>query len=150
MISELDTQGQIHFITERLKQKQISAIHAYFAHTPTDVAMKVAKNLNIPYGFSTHAKDARKVSSSDLAQRAKKASCIVACNPDVASELKSFGAAVTLMPHGVDLNRFSPSALPAKPLRLLAVGRLVAKKGFDDLIQRCSPASLFISSSHCW
>jgi glycosyltransferase involved in cell wall biosynthesis len=41
---------------------------------------------------------------------------------------------VHLIPHGVDLERVPPSPPPAgEMLRLLAVGRLVEKKGFADL-----------------
>jgi glycosyltransferase involved in cell wall biosynthesis len=135
VLSDLDTQTQIEVITQQLKPKNVAAIHAYFAHTPTDVAMQVAQRLNVPYGFSTHAKDARKVSSAELEQRARNARCVVACNADVAGELQRLGASVTLMPHGVDLQRFVVKPFPEMPLNLLAVGRLVEKKGFDILIQ---------------
>jgi glycosyltransferase involved in cell wall biosynthesis len=135
VLPETDTETQAETITKRLAGKNVGAIHAYFAHTPTDVAMKVAARLNVPYGFSTHAKDARKVSPAKLEQRAKGASCVVACNADVASDLKQLGASVTLMPHGVDLQRFTPQAFPDLPLNLLAVGRLVTKKGFDVLLR---------------
>ena len=41
-----------------------------------------------------------------------------------------------VVPHGVDLLRFRPRPVPApEPLRILAVGRLVAKKGFDVLLE---------------
>ena len=43
---------------------------------------------------------------------------------------------VHLVPHGVDLERFAPQPFPeTRPLQLLAVGRLVEKKGFHVLIQ---------------
>jgi glycosyltransferase involved in cell wall biosynthesis len=75
------------------------------------------------------------VGAGGLAERARDAACVIACNPDVAGELRRAGAAVDLIPHGVDLERFPPSPEPAAPpLRLLAVGRLVEKKGFAVLI----------------
>jgi glycosyltransferase involved in cell wall biosynthesis len=42
------------------------------------------------------------------------------------------------VPHGVDLDRFAPAATVAAPaphVRLLAVGRLVEKKGFSTLLE---------------
>lgn len=128
-------QEQAMFILQRMQGKKISGVHGYFAHTPAEVAAHVAASLKRPYGFSTHAKDARKVSPEILARRAGGAACVIACNPDVADELRKVGANVHLIPHGVDTNYFRPAPLPvAPPLRVLAVGRLVEKKGFHVLI----------------
>lgn len=119
-----------------LAGRKVNAIHGHFAHAPAQVACEAAQRLGVPYGFSVHARDARKVSSQELAERAGRAACVIACNPDVAQEVRSSGARVHLMPHGVDVKRFWPRPLPpAEPFRLLAVGRLVEKKGFHILMQ---------------
>jgi glycosyltransferase involved in cell wall biosynthesis len=127
---------QAEEVVARLDGAPVTAVHGYFAHVPTEVAAKAARRLGVPYGFSVHAVDARKVSRSGLAERARDAACVIACNPDVAGDLKRAGAPVQLIPHGVDLARFQPAPPPpAEVLTILAVGRLVPKKGFPYLIR---------------
>ena len=126
---------QAAFIVESLKGERVGGIHGYFAHTPAEVARHAAASLKVPYGFSTHARDARKVAPDELAKRAHAAACVVACNGDVARDILRSGAPVHLLPHGVDLERFRPQPQPVTgPMRLLAVGRLVEKKGFHILL----------------
>jgi glycosyltransferase involved in cell wall biosynthesis len=130
---------QAREVVRRLDGADVSAVHGYFAHLPTDVAARAARSLGVPYGFSVHALDARRVGATELADRARDASCVIACNADVAADLRRAGAPVHLIPHGVDLERFRPSApTTAVVPRLLAVGRLVEKKGFSVLIEAAS------------
>jgi glycosyltransferase involved in cell wall biosynthesis len=92
--------------------------------------------LGVPFSFSAHARDIRKVPRGELTRRARAATCVVACNTDVADDLGATGARVELIPHGVDLRRFTPTPPPCgEPLELLAVGRLVEKKGLGALLE---------------
>lgn len=135
ILSEGTPAEQAGQVAQSLDRRSVGGVHGYFAHAPAEVAALVAKQIAVPYGFSTHARDARKVAPVELAERAHKAACVIACNSDVAKEISRSGASVRLMPHGVDLRRFRPRPLPPEPpLRMLAVGRLVEKKGFDVLI----------------
>jgi glycosyltransferase involved in cell wall biosynthesis len=130
---------QAALVANVLKDLNVKAVHGYFAHQPAEVAWRAAERLRVPSGFSVHAKDARKISSSELGIRAKRAACVVACNSDVAATIQETGARVHLMPHGVDLDLFKASPPPANGVfRILAVGRLVEKKGFDVLIEAVS------------
>lgn len=122
-------------LVDVLADVQAVGVHGYFAHQPADVACRAAARLGVPFGFSAHAKDPRKVAPEELVRRSRAAACIIACNADVAGQLRDIGATPVLVPHGVDLAAFSPAApRSGKRLELLAVGRLVAKKGFDVLI----------------
>ena len=126
---------QARAVRERLARRKVNGIHGYFAHEPAEVAEHAAQMLNLPFGFSVHARDFRKVAPTIMAQRANAAACVVACNTDVARDIRALGSEVHLLPHGVDLQRFRPRESSSNGvLRLLAVGRLVEKKGFHFLI----------------
>jgi glycosyltransferase involved in cell wall biosynthesis len=135
VLMEADGPRQAEEVIGALRGNTICGIHGYFAHAPAELAERVAMKLGIPFGFSIHAKDARKLAPEVLSARARKAACVIACNQDVADELRDSGANVHLAPHGVDLDRFVRQPLPEMGvLKLLAVGRLVEKKGFHVLI----------------
>jgi glycosyltransferase involved in cell wall biosynthesis len=126
---------QASAVRKMLARTKINGIHGYFAHQPAEVAAAAAQMLSVPFGFSTHARDFRKVTPEVLAQRANAAACVIACNTDVARDLRALGPEVHLLPHGVDVQRFRPRVSRSNDmLRLLAVGRLVEKKGFHFLI----------------
>jgi len=134
-LPDVSIEEQARTVRMKLACKQVNGIHAYFAHRPAEVAQQAARMLGVPFGFSTHARDCRKVERAVLGQRARDAACVVACNTDVAREIRDLGSAVQLLPHGVDLQRFTPRPASSNGvLRLLAVGRLVEKKGFHFLI----------------
>ena len=143
VLPSVSPREQAAVVAAALARSGVSALHAFFAHTPAEVAREAAVYLGVPYGFSVHARDARKITPRELRARAAEAACVVACNPDAAAEVGAAGGAAQLLPHGVDLRRFLPTPEPsAPPLALLAVGRLVPKKGFDVLIDAASRLSM--------
>jgi glycosyltransferase involved in cell wall biosynthesis len=126
---------------QALKGVAVSGVHGYFAHQPAAVAADAAQRLGLPYSFSVHALDVRKVNPAELGRRARAAAAVICCNGDVAADVAATGQRPTLVPHGVDLHRFPPAsaATPAPAagsdvVTLLSVGRLVEKKGFTFLL----------------
>lgn len=132
--------AQADAIVRRLKGLPPLAFHGYFAHQPAEVAACAAARLGVPFGFSVHAKDARVVPAARLKARAERARCVVACNTDAQAEIVRLGVTPRLVPHGVNLSRFVPTPLPAS-LEMLAVGRLVQKKGFHVLLRALAGTS---------
>ncbi|HRJ69728.1 MAG TPA: glycosyltransferase, partial [Beijerinckiaceae bacterium] len=132
-------------------------VHVHYLHTPASVARYAALLTGMSFSFSAHAKDIW--TTQDWEKREKIADSVfgVTCTRGGVDELQrlclpSDPGRVALVYHGLDLSRFpTPPDRPARrgdvpsdPLRLVAVGRAVAKKGFDDLLQALAllPADL--------
>lgn len=135
VLGEGTATSQAEELATRLAGSGLSAVHGYFAHLPTEVAAGAARLLGVPYGFSVHALDARKVAPEELAVRAAEASWVRACNADVAATVAAAGVRPRLIPHGVDLDAFRETPRPPSArVEVLAVGRFVEKKGFAVLL----------------
>jgi len=128
-------------------------LHAHFLHTPASVTRYAALLRGLAWSVSAHAKDIW--TTPEWEKREKLAACAwattcTACNATHLRELAP-ARAVDLVYHGIDTGRFPPPRSansvadgrdPRAPVTLLAVGRAVDKKGFDDLLRalaRLSP-----------
>ena len=124
----------------------IESIHAHFLHTPASVARYASAMRGVGWSFSAHAKDVWTTPEWEKREKLADARFGVTCtraNLEHLAALAPSPGAVELVYHGLDLRRF-PSRVaqrpprdgsdPADPVRILSVGRLVDKKGFDDLL----------------
>ena len=152
--------GQALVLAAELPE-DVGRLHAQFIHTPASVARYTALLRDLPWSVSAHAKDIWTTPAWEL--REKLASCrwAVACTEVGAGALAALAppGRVTLVHHGIDAARFPPFARerarrrgddPAGPIRLLSVGRAVAKKGYDDLLAALAllPAELHWRLQH--
>ena len=122
------------------------AIYAHYLHTPSSVARYAAVMRGLPWAFSAHAKDIWTSPDWELRDKLSEgpsgAAFGTTCTAFGAGHLRDLAEdpdRVALIYHGLDLARFPdpPERGPREadaPLRLLSVGRLVEKKGFDRLI----------------
>jgi glycosyltransferase involved in cell wall biosynthesis len=132
-----------HLVQTRLSDPGIRHIHAHFSHTPASVAYFASQLTGLPFSFTAHAKDIYTSEPEQLARKIRKARFVVTCtryNAGFLSELGGNGSCSTpihTIYHGIDVDYFSFSNPPAPvpPFQILSVGRVVPKKGYDDLLR---------------
>ncbi len=115
-------------------------IHAHFASEPARVAHRLHLATGVPFGVTGHATDLFPV-APDVGERLKEASWVVTvCEYNRAALVEALpwidATRLHVVPCGVDAERFrrAPGS-PRQAGRVVAVGRLVAKKGFADLVE---------------
>ncbi|HKN96101.1 MAG TPA: glycosyltransferase family 4 protein [Pseudonocardiaceae bacterium] len=136
-------------LADRLfRAPHIRHLHAHFAHDATTITWLASMITGLPFSFTAHAKDiyAGRLNPRGLLRRKlHAASFVVTCTDANRQHLEgmSGGTPVHRVYHGLndDFRRFAQfgsTHAPARPeLRLLAVGRLVRKKGFDIFVEAC-------------
>ena len=131
------------------RDPELAFLYAHFLHTPASVTRYAATMLKLPFAVSAHAKDIWTTPVWEKREKIDDASWLTTCTANGAKHLRDIagdligGAKIHLNYHGLDLNRFAPprsdqatsiGADPQRPLAIASVGRLVEKKGYDDLL----------------
>ncbi|MCC9622679.1 glycosyltransferase family 4 protein [Thalassospira sp. MA62] len=125
----------------------VTRIYAHFLHTPASVARYCAIIRGLPWCCSAHAKDIYTSEDWDMREKLHDMDWLVTCTKANVTYLQTLSDdpnKVNLLYHGLDFSRF-PDDLPNRsardgsdpkdPATILSVGRLVGKKGYDDLLR---------------
>jgi len=135
---------QALLIAQDLANSKASHIHVHFANVAASVARIVAAITGLPYTLTTHAKDIYhdSVNEADLEKKINGSRQTIAISHFNLDNLHSrFPHAKEKIKHiynGLDLNQFEYNKPDGHSTIILAVGRLIEKKGFADLIQACA------------
>ncbi|MCX7806397.1 MAG: glycosyltransferase [Planctomycetota bacterium] len=130
-------------LEEGLLAHRIERVHAHFASLPSTLAWVACAATGLPFSFSAHARDLF-VEGFLLEAKVEAAGCVFVCHSRAEAWLKDrlppeLRSRVVLMRHGLDMDEFPPPprrhrTAGSGSFRVLAVGRLVEKKGFRYLI----------------
>ncbi len=145
------------WVAAKAEEFGLSHLHAHFASLPSTVAYFSNLITQIPFSFTAHAKDIYVYDMEEHLLREKLfAARFVVTVTDYnraylvenAPGLKS--DAIKVIYNGVDIERLNPDGRQdRKPNHILAVGRLVPKKGFGNLLDACRLLKDRGISFHC-
>jgi colanic acid/amylovoran biosynthesis glycosyltransferase len=139
-----DEERAARAVADAVAEQGVTHLHAHFATWASRVTARAGALAGVPYSFTAHATDIYRadVDRALLARLVAGAAFAVTVTDDNAGVLRGLvtehgreGRVVRLY-NGLDLERLTPGPPAAQRSgEVLAVGRLVAKKGFDDLVR---------------
>jgi glycosyltransferase involved in cell wall biosynthesis len=127
------------WVASRARASRAQLLHAHFAYEPACVAVSASTLSGLPYTVTVHALDMY-VRTRGLETRLQRADRVVTvCDYNVEQlRVRCPGLAtdhIRVVYCGVDPHAFGCSPVDAIATRVLSVGRLVPKKGFDVLLR---------------
>lgn len=141
-VDPVDPDDLVQAVTLALhvKERRIGHLHAHFGTVATTVARMAASFSGIGYSFTTHAKDLyfRYPEPINLGVKLRDADAVVTISEFNRRHLaRTFGASASRIYNGLEIGGL-PYSGPAPGAReIVAVGRLIEKKGFHVLVEAC-------------
>ena len=134
------------YFAEFFARSGVDHVHVHFANRAAHTALFLKEISGIPFSVTAHGQDFMKdLGSDDLLREICAAAEFVAAETDYTRDLlrqrcPNSAAKIHKVYNGIDLERF-PEPRPCNDNRIpqiVSVGRLVAFKGFADLIDACA------------
>jgi glycosyltransferase involved in cell wall biosynthesis len=134
------------YFADLFARHAVDHFHVHFANRAAHTALFLKEVSGIPFSVTAHGQDFMKdLGNDDLLREICAAAEFVAAETDYSRELlcqrcPDSAAKIHRVYNGIDLERFPdllPSQANAMP-RIISVGRLVAFKGFEHLIDACA------------
>jgi len=123
-----------------LRREPVARIHSQWIHSAGTVGMYGAWLLGVPFSFTGHAADLfrDRVALRDKIRRADRIVCISNFHRTIYLTEGADPSKLVLVYAAIDCEHFRPAPAAAAGLQtILSAGRLIEKKGFDDLIRAC-------------
>ena len=149
--AELRARNALYF-ADFFARSGVDHVHVHFANRAAHTALFLREISGIPFSVTAHGQDFMKdLGSDDLLREICAAAEFVAAETDYSRDLlrqrcPDSAAKIHRVYNGIDLERFPSGASterggyssPRTTPQVLSVGRLVAFKGFEDLIDACA------------
>src|SRR5260370_29474490 len=134
------------YFAEFFARRGVDHVQVHFANRAAHTAVFLKEISGIPFSVTAHGQDFMKdLGSDDLLREICAAAEFVAAETDYSRDLlrqrcPDSAAKICRVYNGMDLERFPvPRSCDGNRIpRIVSVGRLVAFKGFDDLIDACA------------
>jgi glycosyltransferase involved in cell wall biosynthesis len=125
-----------------LRAEPVDRIHAHWATHPSTAAWIMSRISGIPFSMTAHAHDIY-LDQAMLPFKLRASAAVLTCTRENLDFLRRLcpdlpGDRLRLSYHGVDLTAYRPAAEPAGDFRILSVGTLLPRKGFDTLLEACA------------
>jgi colanic acid/amylovoran biosynthesis glycosyltransferase len=125
-----------------LRAAPVARIHAHWATHPSTAAWIMSQISGIPFSMTAHAHDIY-IDQAMLAFKLRASVAVLTCTGENLAFLRELApdvpqGRVRLSYHGVDLAAYRPAAKAPEVFRVLSVGTLLPRKGFDTLLDACA------------
>jgi glycosyltransferase involved in cell wall biosynthesis len=130
--------GGAAVLAHRLVRLGSPPLYVHFAHKPATYGRFAARLAGVPYALSAHAKDVWLTEPEELRAKAREAATVLTCTEEARSYLGELADGVTPVHriyHGVEVPGSSRIVEGGASPVILAVARLVEKKGLETLIR---------------
>jgi colanic acid/amylovoran biosynthesis glycosyltransferase len=135
---------QAVYVGLRLQEAGISHVHAHFAGMAARTAFWIARFFPITFSFTAHANDIFAPRNFEIGlDKLIQAARVVITETDYSEKFlqerfPDRGDRIHRIYNGLNLAEFGRSNFSSDPPLIVAIGRLIAKKGFANLIRACA------------